>query len=74
MKRIVMRLLRARWMVLYRITIWTRWHALGITCDGYRPVGSGRAQYCMRLRGHRGLCWSRLNEYGEYVPGGGRFK
>lgn len=25
-------------------------------CDGYRPIGGHLAQYCLRCRGHRGLC------------------
>ena len=71
---LIARALRARWMVLYWITIHTPVHALGITCDGYRPVGGGMAQYCLRLRKHGGLCWSRIDAYGEYVPEGGWFR
>lgn len=59
-------LLRAMW----RATWWPRWNPLlfldmtRLRCDGYRPIGGHMAQYCYRMRGHRGLCLARIRRTG----------
>lgn len=46
-----------------------------LRCDGYRPCGPDRdghrthmAQYCLRLRGHHGMCRADVNYHGEPGP------
>ncbi len=68
-----------KWEVRLMLAFWKGWNAatgyrLIFRCNGYRQIGSvdgyrtHMAQYCVRVRGHKGRCLAVVNAQAERVP------